>query len=63
MKSKLFVSFLLLQSIIAADMNAKHAKQSVPLWQDPVRNAENRKTDVSDYFAYETMPSRSLHVS
>ena len=55
MKSKLFVSFLLLQSIIAADMNAKQAKQSVPLWQDPVRNAENRKTDVSDYFAYETI--------
>jgi len=25
------------------------------LWQDPVKNADNRKTDVSDFFAYESI--------
>ena len=34
--------------------NSKVQKE-VPMWQDPVRNADNRKTDVSDYFAYETV--------
>ena len=35
-------------------MNSK-SNTTVPLWQDPVRNAENRKTDVSNYFAYESL--------
>ncbi len=47
-KTILFTSLLLLTA------TTKAQKTSVPLWQDPVRNAENRKTDVSDYFAYET---------
>ncbi len=49
MKHQLLTASLLLLSATLS------AQKSVPMWQDPVRNADNRKTDVSDYFAYESM--------
>ena len=49
MKKQLLIASMLLT---AATLSAQ---KSVPMWQDPVRNADNRKTDVSDYFAYESV--------
>jgi len=34
---------------------AASAQKGVPMWQDPVKNADNRKMDVSNYFAYESV--------
>ncbi len=49
MKMKLFLAGALgLLSL------GRAAAQDVPIWSDPGRNAENRMTNVSDFFAYES---------
>ena len=39
------------------------AQKGVPMWQDPVKNADNRKTDVSNYFAYESTELAEMNQS
>ena len=41
--------------IIAAVATAAASASAQPLWNDPGKNSENRRTDVSDFFSYENM--------